>query len=399
LSDEALRDFANSTLDQAGGLIAEIRKALAEGQLETAREMMDILADQMAQFAESLEERQQRGADEDNEMKERFEALMSDLEELERQQDELANDLAAVQDEFGSSFSERMEVWAKLDRLAEQVEAKSAAALSNTGDGRRWRPFTLLRLQELAALGAGIRDSVRGRDAQGAALRIGELLRDADVTAGFVRRDRARNPAPLKGETVQAHMQASAVVAAEMAELLELLDDSPGQSSPEMEAATRSMSERQGQIQDWQRELMDEVKTIENAIPTANGEARKSMKGAGDAMERAREFLEEGVAIAGEGHQRQASGLVRDTREQLQQSMQDQQQMQQAMRQMQGEKSGGEGDQMTNQAPQSQPEIPSPELFKTPEAYREALLEGMAGDVPEEFKGLKARFYEDLVRQ
>ena len=91
--------------------------------------------------------------------------------------------------------------------------------------------------------------------------------------------------------------------------------------------------------------------------------------------------------------------MVRETKEHLQQAMQDQQQMQQAMRQMQGEKSGADGEDMTNQAPQNQPEIPSPELFKTPEAYREALLEGMAGDVPEEFRTLKDRFYEDLVRQ
>ena len=116
-------------------------------------------------------------------------------------------------------------------------------------------------------------------------------------------------------------------------------------------------------------------------------------------MERARDYLDRGVAISGEGHQRQASDRVRETQEHLQQSMQDQQQMQQAMRQMQGEKGDESGDKKSNEAPQNQPDIPSPELFKTPEEYREALLEGMAGEVPEEFKALKARFYEDLVRQ
>ena len=399
LSDEALRDFTNSTLDQASGLMDETRKALGEGRIEEARRMMDGLAEQLAQFAESLEERQQRGSSEANDMKERFEALMEDLDALSAQQDEVAEELADMQEDFGASFAERMDLWSKLDDLSKQLEVATAGALTGTADGRGWRPFTLIRLQEFASIGAGTRDSVRARDAQGTALRVTELVRDAEITEGFVRRDRQRTPGPANGAAVQSKIGSARQLAAEMADLLARLEDSPGQSNPEMEMATRAMSDRQGQLQDWQRELLDEVRAIEGAIPTAKGDAAQSMENAGGSMESAREFLEEGVAIAAEGYQREAAGMVRETKEHLQQAMQDQQQMQQAMRQMQGEKSGADGEDMTNQAPQNQPEIPSPELFKTPEAYREALLEGMAGDVPEEFRTLKDRFYEDLVRQ
>ena len=44
-------------------------------------------------------------------------------------------------------------------------------------------------------------------------------------------------------------------------------------------------------------------------------------------------------------------------------------------------------------------EIPAPEAFETPEQYRRQLLEGMEGDVPDEFEALKRRYYEELVRQ
>ena len=44
-------------------------------------------------------------------------------------------------------------------------------------------------------------------------------------------------------------------------------------------------------------------------------------------------------------------------------------------------------------------EIPGREEFRTPEAYRRALLEGMEGDVPEEYRALKKRYYEELVHQ
>ena len=399
LSDQALQDFVNSTLDQVGGLMNEIRKAIGEGRLEEARAMMDGLAEQLAQFAESLEERQKRGAEQDNELVERFKALMEDLGELADRQEGLADELAAAQDKYGSGFSERMTLWTELDQLAEQLENETQSAVKGTRDGRGWRPFTLLRLSELAALGVGIHDSVRGRDVQGAALRVAEVGQEVVITERFVGRDLGRASPPVNGAEVIQNLQSSVSLAAKMANLLSQLADSPGQSSPELEAAAQALSDQQGRLQDWQRELSEEVRTIENAIPTASGKAAQSMAGAGAAMERARGFLEDGIALAGEGHQRQASDLVRETQNHLEQAMEDQQQMQQTMRQMQGEKGGGGGKEKSQSVPQDQPEIPAPELFKTPEAYRQALLEGMSGTVPEEFRSLKKRFYEDLVQQ
>jgi hypothetical protein len=43
--------------------------------------------------------------------------------------------------------------------------------------------------------------------------------------------------------------------------------------------------------------------------------------------------------------------------------------------------------------------LPAPEAFRTPEEYRRALLQGMEGEVPEEYKTLNRRYYEELVRQ
>ena len=43
--------------------------------------------------------------------------------------------------------------------------------------------------------------------------------------------------------------------------------------------------------------------------------------------------------------------------------------------------------------------LAEPEDFRTPEEYRQALLRGMEGDVPEEYRALKRRYYEELVHQ
>ena len=117
-------------------------------------------------------------------------------------------------------------------------------------------------------------------------------------------------------------------------------------------------------------------------------------------MDNASESLQRGEAMAGEGHQREAKRMLDKTKQSLEQAAKRQQQMQQQMQRMEGEGEGGKpqtGETPSN--PMAQPEIPAPESFKTPEAYRRALLEGMAEDVPEEFQALKKRFYEELVRQ
>jgi hypothetical protein len=55
------------------------------------------------------------------------------------------------------------------------------------------------------------------------------------------------------------------------------------------------------------------------------------------------------------------------------------------------------GDQPAQQPDQL--DIPTGEEFRTPDAYRKALLDGMEGEVPEEYRALKKRYYEELVAQ
>jgi hypothetical protein len=120
-------------------------------------------------------------------------------------------------------------------------------------------------------------------------------------------------------------------------------------------------------------------------------------------MERAGSSLDAGEAMQGEGHQREAAQRLSEAHEQLQQQMQQMQQMQQARGQMQGQQEGGEGDGGEEDDGQSESregfELPAPEDFMLPEEYRKALLEGMAGDVPEEYRALKQQYFEELVRQ
>ena len=108
------------------------------------------------------------------------------------------------------------------------------------------------------------------------------------------------------------------------------------------------------------------------------------------------------MPIHDQGYQRYAAGQVAEVRRVLERQQQEAQQMQQAMQAMRGqgsEQRGGKGGNDPQAAQNHQIEIPAPESFQTPEAYRRALLEGMEAEVPDEYRALKQRYYEDLVPQ
>jgi hypothetical protein len=125
---------------------------------------------------------------------------------------------------------------------------------------------------------------------------------------------------------------------------------------------------------------------------------KESLESASSRMEQAEGHLRQGEPMQSEGSQGAATEHVRDAIRSLQDAMQQQQQQQQ---QMSGDKpeEGEEksGDQKPRQIDAL--DIPEPEEFRTPEEYRRALLEGMEGGVPEEFRALKKRYYEELVHQ
>ncbi|MAY82139.1 MAG: hypothetical protein CL930_15335 [Deltaproteobacteria bacterium] len=399
LSDGSLEEFTNSTLDQVSGHMDEIRKAISEGDLDAARKMLEDLAAQLESFAEGLDDRQKRQQEGENELGERYKKLMADLLELGEAQESLAQQLADKQKEHGADFSDVIALWEQLDNLALSLDEESIGVLEIVGDGRDWRPFTVSNLQDVRHLSAGIRDSVRGRDAEAVLLRILELGDELSMVSRFVEREsRGTSPTPGAGQVLEA-LERQRLIQAEMVEILKQLVTKPLQSNPEVQAAARALSQEQGAMKDRQRELAQEVQTIENAMPTGTGKAQEAMAEAGESMDRAQNALEMGSVMVGEGHQRHASDQINETRQHLEQAMQQQQQMKRMMRQMNGEEGGDQTGNETEGMAMEQPEIPAPELFKTPEAYREALLEGMSGNVPEEFKALKRRFYEDLVRQ
>lgn len=409
LSDGQLSEFVNSRTAEAMSLIDEIRKAIAEGRLDDAREMLKQLAQQLQQLSEGLNERmaaQQQGEDQ---LREAYEELQAELQQLEADQQQLAEELAQAREEQGSDLSELMEAWAEVERLSEQAIAQSARARDATGDGTGWRTGSLRSLERLAEGTAQLRDPVRARDALGAldAALGSQLPWDASTRALGYERSRSRPASEPLPDGLRTADEAVARVGADLRELIALLQElsqQDSQDSPQLQQLARQLAEQQRSLEERQQRLERQVQGMERQMPTGDGTAAQSMEQAGEAMDRAGQQLERGQASSGEGHQRDAAGQLQQTREALERQMAEYQQMQRSMQQMRGQQQGegGEGDSPEGEGSGEDRrvvEIPAPEDFQTPEEYRRALLEGMSGDVPDEYEALKRRYYEDLVRQ
>ena len=134
---------------------------------------------------------------------------------------------------------------------------------------------------------------------------------------------------------------------------------------------------------------------------------QEALDEAADRMRDAGDDLGRGRPMEAEGSQGVASRRLEDAQQSLRQAMQ------QASEQAQGGSQSSEGQEGRGEEGDSEGadrggqgnerdielDIPTREEFRTPEEYRRALLEGMEGEVPEEYRSMKRRYYEELVHQ
>lgn len=413
LSEGQLREFTNARTREAQDLIEAAREAIAAGRMDEARAMLEQLSSMLNQLSEGLDEQLASSQEQDDELARRMEQLQKDLEKLEVDQRDLARELAAARDQEGGQAREVVDAWARLDPLIKEAVIVACGAAGLPGDGLGWRSNSVRRLSDNCTLSEELQGAIRARDAAGALARHSEADLKLRQATNEVRNESGRarpetDPVPPGVAPASEALARQRGLYDQIREILEQLAMQNVAMSPELQRAARELAQRQQALGERQERLSGEVETIEQAMPTGDGSAGRSMGQAGEAMGRAEGALESGDAMAGEGHQQHAADQLAATRRSLQRQQQEAQQMQQAMSQMsgdgqrqgQGQPQGGSnrgGDQ--DQARGSQIEIPAPESFRSPEAYREALLEGMEADVPDEYRALKQRYYEELVRQ
>jgi len=407
LSEGNLKEFVNSQVEQTMGVMDEIRKAIAEGRLEDAKQMLDQLARHLTQFSEGMGDQMAQRQQGEDQMSEAMDEVLDALGNQEKAQEALAQELAKARESMGDEFQQQADLWMKADRLSAKAVAQSAGALNATGTAQRWRTSTIRRIQRLGSVALELQQSVAARDPVAAHAEVVEAALPQQMAVRTVENERVRSrPAGeelAEGlEQVASQIGEVGVTFNELQRVLAQLAENATMDDPRLQQLAREMTRRQEEIRQNQEQLQNKVTALERALPTGDGSAGDSMERASDAMKRADSALQDGQALRGEGHQRDAAAGVGNAKRELERQWGEYQQMQQTMRQMQGEQSGEGSQDGSGQAQASNRdriEIPAPESFQTPEEYRRALLQGMEGEVPEEYRALKKRYYEELVRQ
>ncbi len=408
LDEGQLREFVNDRGEQVNGLMDEIRKAIREGRMDDAKELMDRLAATMQDMADQVTNMQKQRQQAGDELAKAMEKVKSELGKLEQDQKALRERTEAAREEHGDDMKEAVDAWKEIERLSGTVVEQLGRLDGELEPFRAsaWSGGSVLG--EVQADAAGLHDSTRARDLDTALLRADQLYGQLRMLAGRVTTAQRRQ----KGDADALAAAGRAVEAQQknvqrVRELLEKMADRQAQTSPALQRELQQMAEQQQQLAERADQTAERAgKVAENLPMDAPGLAEGARRGAEQAK-RAAEAMRNGEPMPAEGGQRAAEDGFREAQEALDEASRNLRQMQQASQgQGKGEREegqdDGEGGDKSGDGTELLSEdmaLPAPEAFRTPEEYRRALLQGMEGEVPEEYKTLNRRYYEELVRQ
>ncbi len=410
LGESGLQEFVQSRQSEIDNLMQEIRKAIAEGRVDDARKMMERLTKMLREMSDGVEEQLESAEQESQDSEDQAAALQEELEALEKEQRALQSEVSQLREEDRSA-GQAAAAWDELARKAE-AHAKDAGEFRQ-GLATAGRPF-----HERERAGAGgdaadhLRESIGARDLRGARDDVG-IARQAwrmerRAVEVELQRRQGKLPGPGVDDLNQLLGQLDAIEA-----LLDQLETAESQMDPQTRERAKQLEQQQRDLQQRTQEALEKGRSLEQQFPVRPEGMRESLEDATQRMDQASEDLQEGQPMQAEGSQGMAAERLKEAAESLQEARNQAAQQRREMRQGQGGSEGsgggeepgeeepGDGDQEGHQNSQSRDEleIPGRESFQTPEEYRRALLEGMEGEVPEEYRAMKKRYFEELVSQ
>jgi hypothetical protein len=403
LADSSLREFVNQRSNEGLALIDEVRKAISEGRMDDAKRMAGQLSTMFEQLAQGFQA--EMDSAENDEVGQQMEDVTKQLEELRKDQDALQADLEKARKQFGSNLDDAVDRWQRLDELAREVVERTSQSLSLTGYANGWRSGAIRRVEDLAAEAEGVRRTILSRDVDAASEAVGGAQQRQRQAQDAVKSEMTRprsgiEPRPNELPVVQGLVAEVGPKLEEMASLLKRLGDSPSSESEQLEEAARSLSQRQEQLGQRGEGLEKKVRDVERQMPTGDGSAQRAMERAGESMENSERSLEQGRAMPAAGYGKNASDELGAAADALREQQAAREQLRdETQRMREGNTQQRDQPESGNSSTMGAAELPAPEEFRTPEEYREALLQGMEADVPDEFQALKKRYYEELVHQ
>lgn len=379
---------------QAGGLqdlivrrlfeIDRLSDGLADAQDAEGRRILgQRLSARVIELAAAVAADLQRRREEGDEAARRALEVVDELEQLADDQEGLRNDVAARRKAARAGDE------AALHRAWEEASA-AAEALSKTTAGyqteleRAGRRFHETERAAGAADGAArARDAVTARDLRGATAAADGVLATTSVLSRLARLEAARAGAQGPDADEAARVQQAA------GRLVEALSRLSAQSrAASAGSGTSDLSDEQASLGSRLQGAAAGARDVAQRMPVAPDGIERALEQARMRMGEATRDLQDSLALEAEGAQGSASQELRDAARLLRQAL--------AAAQSGG--SDGEGGEADGSTPsEGVVDLPAIEEFVPPEAYRQALLEAMRGEVPPAYRNARARYYQELV--
>lgn len=407
LAPGGLRAIVEARVDEANLQLDGLRDALAD-QAADLKPRTENLAATLDQLASAVREELERRRTEEDEQQQKGKDLVEELTSIAEAQEQEANDLGLLRSESDERrSSDLVALWDALRDATQTLESRWTTVQSTLV--KQGRPFdeSALLGSSLEALG-GLKRATSVRDVTGAL----DAALDAEQYWEILFQ-RMQMRAAFSGSGGGQLRTAASLADRELAQMmtaLEQLLQISRSEDPTLQAAIRPRVSKQRALQQRLVKARSQANQLAEELPVTPRGMMNYLDEAGDRMEDASGQLAGGLAMQAQGSQAAAAIAVRRAIEALLDAM--------AASQSSGEASASEGNQPQDGQPGGEEqegagrdgeedpsdeilriELPTPEEFRTPEAYRRALLEGMEPDVPEEYRALKRRYFEELVRQ
>lgn len=406
------QDFMNPDALDAQDDAAEmdrVQQLIEEGDLEAAMKALDKMLgrteEMLAELGQGRDEMQSR---EYSEITEMAQEIWKDLDQLEKDQRDLARRTEMVSKEL----HERMK--SRLGDAASFVEKQKKRLEQARATVAKGKPETFLPdADSFDRVDRRLDDAMKALDAQdfGAALEVleqaaGEM---AQLEQDAARRlDQARRFGDFFGSTESAERtersmrRARPTVEDVLKEINDLMPPPQSLLSESEKEQMKRFAERQGELGDKAGKLRQDLEKLSEMLPIVGPEVKESLDGAKSDMKAAEGSLGSGDAPGGLGQERAALDKLGQLKDQLEKMGSGQGGGQGGGVPLPfGDRQGGGADQGQNgreHDPNERVQIPKPEEYQAPAEFREDLLEAAKQGTVESYKDAVRRYYEELVK-
>ncbi|MFT5587053.1 MAG: hypothetical protein ACI9VR_004658, partial [Cognaticolwellia sp.] len=385
LDSGAISGMVSQSVGDLRQLIAAAEKARGADDLERSAELLGWSADELERLQANLASwRGGLEAMSEGESKE-LKELIEELERLEAGERELLGQTQAVREMNGAGDAQLSRTWLEVERLARSSLGRTGAVAAKPGPRSDYEDRVLQRSQAAAER---LLDSVSARDLRGARVSAdasSRAIQDAAIGMRFYDGD----PSNV------AELDSAGDEAQQVRRLLDAMDLATVSRDPVLTGKLEKLLPKQETLSADAKAVQPRAAKIAKELPMGAPGLEENLDAAVREMGRAERALESGRPFAAEGAEEAAADRLELAIRSLEQAAAAQSQMQREMgsgEPSDSEASEGEGGEDWNEDYDAQMELPEPERDVDIARYRQQLMQGMEGEVPEEYEALKRRY-------